>query len=514
MLKINNLTKIILTLFSAFLISMVSPNFFTINGYGLLSFIALVPIILVFYSCKSLKEHFIFAFIFGFSFVCIAHYWLWFFEDYRVATLGGAALTIGVETAINTGFVFATKRLKPTIRALLFACIWALAEHMKGTGDVAFPWALISYAFYDVPVFNQIIDLTGLAYLSFILALTNAIIAEIIIAWQVKPFKNLILLVICLVSINLIYGTLKILEPSPKIKRFFSMLLVQQNDDVWENNKKSIEPHVKLVKKYFKDSPSKKPDIILSGETITYSDPRLSYYYDKETKKTISLSNFVKEINIPQLIAAPIKGTWGHYNATSLIDKNGKLLKSYAKQWLVPAAEGVPWIIEFSFVNKIFDHFGWYTGWEKGKLSKIFTLPTKEGNIKFYSPVCYEDAFAIQTRSAVLDGAEIFLNQSNDSWSRTVSSEKQHLVASIFRTIETRRPLVRNTNGGITSYINEKGFYQILIEPFTTATYYLSVPIAYYNITLYAFFGDYFIVIFMVVILYFTRKVKCYEKSI
>jgi len=49
------------------------------------------------------------------------------------------------------------------------------------------------------------------------------------------------------------------------------------------------------------------------------------------------------------------------------------------------------------------------------------------------------------------------VNMSNDGWFKGTSEHEQHLVASRFRAIETRRSLVRSVNMGISAAIDGDG---------------------------------------------------------
>jgi apolipoprotein N-acyltransferase len=71
--------------------------------------------------------------------------------------------------------------------------------------------------------------------------------------------------------------------------------------------------------------------------------------------------------------------------------------------------------------------------------------------------ICYEVLFSELARASVRDGAGILVNLSNDSWLGRSGGLYQHLAAGVFRAIETRRPVLRATNTGITSAIDSRG---------------------------------------------------------
>src|SRR6185295_16117398 len=71
--------------------------------------------------------------------------------------------------------------------------------------------------------------------------------------------------------------------------------------------------------------------------------------------------------------------------------------------------------------------------------------------------MCFEDTIGDLTRRFVLNGANLLVNVTNDGWFLHSSGSQQHLANSIFRCVETRRPMVRAANTGVTCFVNEFG---------------------------------------------------------
>ena len=72
------------------------------------------------------------------------------------------------------------------------------------------------------------------------------------------------------------------------------------------------------------------------------------------------------------------------------------------------------------------------------------------GGVRFSTPICFEDTFPGLCREFIRRGAQVLVNMTNDSWSKSVACEMQHMSIALFRAVENRRTLVRATNGGIT----------------------------------------------------------------
>jgi apolipoprotein N-acyltransferase len=71
--------------------------------------------------------------------------------------------------------------------------------------------------------------------------------------------------------------------------------------------------------------------------------------------------------------------------------------------------------------------------------------------------ICYEGLFPDFSRELADQGAQIFVNVTNDSWFGTTAEPYQHLVMTLARGIEFRRPVVRATNTGISAAMTADG---------------------------------------------------------
>ena len=77
-------------------------------------------------------------------------------------------------------------------------------------------------------------------------------------------------------------------------------------------------------------------------------------------------------------------------------------------------------------------------------------------DINFNPIICYEIAFPNYVAKKSKK-ADIILNLTNDGWFGISSGPYQHLVASRFRAVENKIPVIRVSNSGITAYIDEYG---------------------------------------------------------
>ena len=71
--------------------------------------------------------------------------------------------------------------------------------------------------------------------------------------------------------------------------------------------------------------------------------------------------------------------------------------------------------------------------------------------------ICYESVFPDLARRAVKRGADILVNITNDAWYGESSAPYQLLAMAAMRAVETKTPMVRVANTGISAVIQPGG---------------------------------------------------------
>ena len=106
--------------------------------------------------------------------------------------------------------------------------------------------------------------------------------------------------------------------------------------------------------------------------------------------------------------------------------------------------------------------------------------------------VCYESVFPNFVRRFARDGADLYVNISNDGWYGRSAAREQHLKIVRMRAVESRRWILRATNDGVTSTIDPAGRVWRNLPPYTDGaarTGYSYVK----EITFYSRHGDWFV---------------------
>ncbi len=141
------------------------------------------------------------------------------------------------------------------------------------------------------------------------------------------------------------------------------------------------------------------------------------------------------------------QANFDYYNGAVSLGRSPS--QHYAKQHLVAFGEFVPPL------------FAWIYQWLTIPLSS-FTPgaasqpPMQLAGHRIAVNICYEDTFGAEI-AGPLPAAELLVNVSNMAWYGRSLAADQHVQFSQMRALETARWMLRSTNTGVTSAIDEKG---------------------------------------------------------
>jgi apolipoprotein N-acyltransferase len=486
---------------SALLLSFSLPNELASYGSPLLGLFALAPYFLAIGRSRSNAHAAWLGALFGGLAHASGSYWLYYFKDYAIWTIGATTIAYMPLQALTAVFIrFFMRRASgslsgdgaavrlPTmggtvvpLRPFLIAAVWTVWEWRKAVGFLGYPWGLAGYALNEVPLFTQLVDTVGIYGLSFLVALVNAAAAEFVLAARprsrLRPADKAALLrlsgaVLAVVAWFGLYGAWRLARPTPVVGEV-PLVLVQHNADSWAQGE--LPPIVacqELTRRGLADLRAGKaalangrsfaaPALVVWPESVLQRPLAEFPNWYKQNPPADPFTPFLAEIGVPLLTGAPIVLDWDTFEATNsavLISPAGKIVADYAKRQLVPFAEGIPfwefqWMRDFMKVA-----VGLEGGWTMGTKATVMAAANPSGGVvRFGVPICFEDAFGEVCDDFFAGGADALINITNDSWSRTASAEIQHLVAARFRAIENRATLIRATTAGVTAVVDAEG---------------------------------------------------------
>ncbi|RKX89672.1 MAG: apolipoprotein N-acyltransferase [Spirochaetes bacterium] len=505
------LTDFVLVIVSALLYALGLPNELLHYGNPVFGFIAIVPFLYVLYRQDRLSRTVLFGAVFALISTVSVYFWLLFFQDFSIWTLSGVAAAHILYFLVLAPILFTALKYPPHIRPFLTAGVWVIYEFLKSTGYLGLPWGLLAHTSITFLPLIQISDITGQWGVSFLFALINTAILEILI--DPKPLRRSLCgssgrtaaFTLILLILTLVYGTFSLKRSYPETA-VLDAVLVQQNADSWVagNEMESIRQGQVLTREAL-NSAAVKPDIIIWSENaFRYPYIKNSIRYRRNPTGD-PFNSFLKEIDTPILIGSPYildPKTYSALNAVMLVNPEGDILEYYGKTHPVPFAENIPfWNLSFvrAFFIKVLGIPS--QGWNIGIPNIIFEIKNKGGeSVSFGSPICFEDTFPYIARGFFKNGADILINLSNDSWSKTISGETQHYAAALFRAVENRRTLVRSTNAGVTVVIDPYGIGRNMLPLFVSTAENVQIPVYRTAQTFYMRFGDWFPVVLLILL--------------
>jgi len=133
-----------------------------------------------------------------------------------------------------------------------------------------------------------------------------------------------------------------------------------------------------------------------------------------------------------------------------LINPNGEWVARYDKVHLVPFGEYLPFPRLFAFAGGLTKEVG-----EFGRGTS--RAPLNAGRAPLGVFICYESVFPDEVRRFADQGAQVFVNISNDGWYGDSGAYAQHLNQTRMRAIESDRWLLSATDTGVTASIDPLG---------------------------------------------------------
>ncbi len=343
--------------------------------------------------------------------------------------------------------------------ALASASAWVAFEWLRG---LLFAWNGLGVAMHANAPFLQLASLTGVGGLSFLLAWTNVIAAATVIrfareigAGRLRPhfdFTSTMAMIVGTFSFGLFIlngtpfdparVTLHVAAVQPAIPQAHKFDLAYENS-VFEQ-----------LKRFTDFAIATEPDLLLWPEAAT---PQGVFFSQRD-------HDFMREIAgrgkfnflLGSLDYEFADNTQrADFNAAVILLANGGDAHVYRKVRLVPFGEFIPF-------RHAFPLFAWIAG---DQVPSDFSAGTEVGLFEITQPaplklaplICFEDTFGEFARQPVLRGAHVLVNLTNDGWFNRSAGAEQHLVQSVFRAAENRRPLLRCANTGVTCFIDEFG---------------------------------------------------------
>ncbi|MEO7057333.1 MAG: apolipoprotein N-acyltransferase, partial [Caldimonas sp.] len=95
-----------------------------------------------------------------------------------------------------------------------------------------------------------------------------------------------------------------------------------------------------------------------------------------------------------------------------------------------------------------------------------FEIASSTAPVRIATTICWESEFASLTRNAVVGGARVLVQLTNDAWFGATRAAAQHNLASVMRAVENGVPVVLASNTGPSQVIDRHGRVVARVEGF------------------------------------------------
>jgi apolipoprotein N-acyltransferase len=388
---------------------------------------------------------------------------------------------------------------------------WLAFEYLCLNVDIITPWINLGNGLAKDILFIQWYDITGVAGGTLWIVLSNLLLSAFIIksmdslkrTWLYLVIWGLLIIIPSLLSISEYYHKEKT-EAKP-----FEVVIVQPDFDPYKEKfsipfKVQLEAAIKMAG----TAVTEKTEWLLTPET-TIDDPVNEDNYSDNiylnmlrefarNHQGISIvvgmttyKTYLSSSKPPTRSARFIDNdnTWyDHFNSAVQID-TGKRVAFYHKSKLVPGIEKQFVYGAGKILSKILPKLGGYQ-WGYGIQKDRGTFRHHLSGVSVGPVICYESIYGDYLTEYVKNGANAIFIITNDGWWKNTNGYKQHFYFASIRAIETRRPVARSANTGISGIIDKKGRIIQKSEWWSPAVLKGEITPGY-EITPYVKYGDY-----------------------
>ena len=437
------MTSIVVSLITGVVLSLAFPK----ANLHWVAWFALAPLMYYVYPL-SWKRALICGLAFGMGYFGALVYWIAVFGK-----LPWVVLAV-FQSVFIVGFVAAAKsiggRMGLWSRFLLLPALWLTFEWIRSLGMFGFTWGDLGYSQYKALPVLQIASITGVSGISFLLALSNAALSNLMTARRLRMGHGAahaqVFLVLLLVAGTLVYGFASLGSRDTDIGRPIRAAVVQ--GDVNQDTKidwKFIERTWSAYTSMTLDAGKRGADLIVWPETVVPGHVRRDLYVRTRLSSLAALAH-----------AQLLVGGWDEddqgraYNSVFLIGPEPVVLGQYSKVHLVPFGEFVPGRKYMPFL-KYYRVTAYDTSPGRGHNT------IKADSCRVGTSICFESIFPEISRRMTASGADLLCVITNDCWYDWTAAAEQHMAFSVLRAVENRRWLVRGASTGISCIIDPHG---------------------------------------------------------
>lgn len=345
---------------------------------------------------------------------------------------------------------------------------------------------------YRVPEIWQLVSVTGVSGLSFLLFFWGAVFAEAGFRWREgRAFPvRWVSAAVGVWSLVIIFGHFRYesVEAALVGAPTLSVAQLQSKETMVERlSQPARAAYLYWIERAFAVAPGSVDLIVLPEGASPYS------LQDKTFKEHFAaLAQYEKaEIVVGSGARDRVPGTntrtgFATFNTVYHVSKQGLVTGRYDKMVPLPFGEYMPFK-GWPVLGTIADQIEGVGDFQAGTVAVVLG---EGGKFRMATPICYE---AILGRTCALFGDyDLFVTVTNDAWFGDTAAPHQHAMLAAVRATELGVPMYRSAYTGVSFIVEPHGVIRDETEPFTEVARKVTVRVAHLP-TIYAKFGDWFV---------------------
>ncbi|MBI5153606.1 apolipoprotein N-acyltransferase, partial [Candidatus Poribacteria bacterium] len=406
--------------------------------------------------------------------------------------------------AVGCGLIVFARRFPPLVTLVLGSLWWAGWEWFRMAGQLGLPYGFLGHAVQGCLPLLQVTSLGGLPLLGALVLAFNLSIMETIAASKRRMVDAGVLAriggVAALIAVACLWGASVMRLTANRAGQGVSLrvALVQPNISQDEKFASYASPDlearreiqdrmtVQLLKMLDQIEPGS-VDVVITPESAFTQD-----FFDMEEDVQRELRDRARQLGAPLLGGAndvifvredgshtedPAQaagdGGFPRYEMAGGLfvfrpgDQERHVAAEYRKTHLMPFGETVPYLNLIPSLQSHalqFVHIGAFVPGESRQPPLFIHLKPPEEEplaepepVHFGPTICFEDLFPYMHRRLARRGAQVFINVTNDAWYDPSLGSRFHFNMVPARCAETRLPMIRVTNTGVSAVLDGTG---------------------------------------------------------
>jgi apolipoprotein N-acyltransferase len=392
----------------------------------------------------------------------------------RVISMTAAVCVILIASFLMSFTLFLVHKVRmtsgPVAGIVSLIAFWLSLEFLCLRIPVLSPWIILGNGLSKDILFIQWYEITGTAGGTIWILLSNLSLFLFLKSLSAKNRKRLTYLIVW-ISILIVpsvvslirYETIKISSDQPE-----EVVIVQPDFDPYgEKFTIPFETQLRKVIDMAEPVVSENTDWLVTPET-TIDDPADENRLEENqyiktirafvrTRQSISfVTGIASFISSGERTGSGLPADHNSYFNSAFKIDTGSVIAISHKSKLVPGFEYIPSKGFRSLISRFLPEPG---GKNRGysTTGPGICFSNSKGSRKIAPVICYESVYGQYVADLIKKGAGAIFIITNDGWWKNTNGYKQHLSFASLRAIETRRPVVRSANTGISCFIDIRG---------------------------------------------------------